>query len=104
MKIVDVYCSDIQKRTIKLLKKMFGIKTIAEGLEERKHCKQLLEFRMNKSVDDFTVDDVTKNGYIYSRYRTLNNILELYLECVQLKHFTVKELEEYNECRRSRKN
>lgn len=54
MKIVDVYCSDVQKkRTVKLLKKVFNIKIIAEGLEERKQCKDLLEFRCNKSVDDF---------------------------------------------------
>ena len=94
MKIVDVYCSDVQKRTVKLLKKVFNIKTIAEGLEERKQCKDLLEFKCNKSVDEFSNDDIKKTGYQYSKYQTLNKILELYTECTILKHFTIKELEQ----------
>lgn len=105
MKIVDVYCSDIQKRTKKLLKKIFGYRTIAEGLEERKHCKILIENCTEKSINDVDFESVKKSMLceIYAKYRTLDKILELYLESVCLQNFTIKELEEYG-LERSNKN
>lgn len=97
MRIVDAYCSDIQKRTKKLLKKIFGYRTIAEGLEERKRCKTLVENRTEKNINeaDFNLIKKSKLCEVYARYRTLDKILELYLESVCLQKFTIKELEEY---------
>ena len=89
MKIVDVYCSDIQKRTKKLLKKIFGYRTIADGLEERKRCRKLIENCTEKNINEYNLCEV------YAKYRTLDKILELYLESVCLQNFTIKELEEY---------
>ena len=97
MKIVDIYCADIQKRTKKLLKKIFGYKTIAEGLEKRKDCENLIVTTTCKKVKDVTFLEIKENNLceVYVRYRTLDKILELYLESVCLQKFTIKELEEY---------
>ncbi len=97
MKIVDTYCSDIQKRTKKLLKKIFGYKTIAEGIEKRKDCENLIEIKTCKKPKDVTFLEIKKNNLceVYAKYRTLDKILELYLESVCLQKFTIKELEEY---------
>ena len=97
MKIVDVYCSDIQKRTKKLLKKIFGYRTIAEGLEERKRCKKLIEDVLHTEISEIDFNKVKecKLCEVYAKYRTLDKILELYLESVCLQNFTIKELEEY---------
>ena len=105
LKIVDVYCSDIQKRTKRLLKKMFGYRTIAEGLEERKHCKKLIEDVSHTEISeiDFNKIKECKLCEVYAKYRTLDKVLELYLESVCLQKFTIKELEEYG-LERSREN
>ena len=105
MKIVDVYCSDIQKRTKKLLKKIFGYRTIAEGLEERKHCRVLIENCTEKNIAEVDFQSIKNHNLCetYAKYRTLDKILELYLESVCLQKFTIKELEEYG-LERSNKN
>lgn len=105
LKIVDVYCSDIQKRTKKLLKKIFGYRTIADGLEERKHCMKLIENCTEKNINEVDFESIKKCKLceVYARYRTLDKVLELYLESVCLQKFTIKELEEYG-TKRSRKN
>ena len=97
MKIVDVYCSDIQKRTKKLLKKIFGSRTIADGLEERKRCRKLIENCTEKNINEINFKLVREYNLceVYAKYRTLDKILELYLESVCLQNFTIKELEEY---------
>lgn len=97
LKIVDVYCSDIQKRIKKLLKKIFGYRTIADGLEERKRCRMLIENCTEKDINDVDFELIKKSRLcdVYAKYRTLNKILELYLESVCLQKFTIKELEEY---------
>lgn len=97
MKIVDIYCLDIQKRTKKLLKKIFGYRTIADGLEERKRCRKLIENCTEKNIDKIDFESIKKCNLceVYAKYRTLDKILELYLESVCLQNFTIKELEEY---------
>ncbi len=92
-----MYCLDIQKRTKKLLKKIFGYRTIAEGLEERKRCRKLIENCTEKSIDEVDFNLIKKSMLceVYAKYRTLDKILELYLESVCLQKFTIKELEEY---------
>lgn len=105
MKIIDIYCSDIQQRTKKLLKKIFGYRTIAEGLEERKHYRKLIENCTEKNIGEVDFESIKKCKLceVYAKYRTLNKILELYLESVCLQKFTIKECEEY-EFERSGKN
>lgn len=97
MRIVDIYCSNIQKRTKKLLKKIFGYRTIAEGLEERKHCRKLIEDFIEKNIGEVDFESIKKCKLceVYAKYRTLNKILELYLESVCLQKFTIKEFEGY---------
>lgn len=105
MKIVDVYCSDIQKRTKKLLKNIFGYRTIADGLEERKRCRKLIEDVLHTEISEIDFNKVKEYNLceVYAKYRTLDKILELYFESVYLQNFTIKELEEYG-TKRSRKN
>lgn len=105
LKVVDVYCLDIQKKTKRLLKRVFGYKTIAEGLEKRKDCENLIEILTCKKPKDVTFKEIKEHNLCetYARYRTLDKVLELYLESVCLQKFTIKELEEYG-TKRSRKN
>ena len=74
MKIVDVYCSDIQKRTKKLLKKIFGYRTIADGLEERKHCRKLIENCTEKNINEVDFELIKKSMLceVYAKYRTFD--------------------------------
>ena len=97
MRIVDSCCCDIQKRVRKLLKKIFDIRSVADGMSERLRCRELVEKVIGKRLEEATWDDVKENKlcYEYSKYKTLDKILELYVGSVYLQKFAMKELEEY---------
>ena len=97
MRVVDSCCSDIQKRVKKLLKRIFGIRSGADGMSERLRCRELVEKVIGKRLEDITWDEIKKSKfcYEYSKYKTLDKILELYVGSVYLQKFAMKELEEY---------
>lgn len=93
MRCVDKYCNSSRKKTEKLLKKIFGLSCVKDGIFEKNSIKKYLEFSAGKKIDDFTMGDVKKNPYLYAKYRTLDKILSIYLDLVSLDKFIIKELE-----------
>lgn len=74
-----------EKETLKLLKRIFGIKSIAKAIEEEEKIKNELERKFKMEIDLIswnTVKEnyVSSNGYTYARYLTLRTIINQYLE------------------------
>lgn len=90
-KCVNRYCDSTRKKTEKLLKKMFGYRTVKDAITERKMLVVQLEKSCGKKITDFTMGDVKKCPYDYSKYRTLDKILSIYLDLVSLDKFVIKE-------------
>lgn len=93
LKIVDNYCDRTRKKTERLLKKMFGLKSVKDALSERKEIILQLEKSAGKKVTDFNMNDVKKEPYLYAKYRTLDKILSIYIDLVSLDKFIIKEYE-----------
>jgi len=93
VRCIDRYCNSVRKKTEKLLKKMFGFSSVKVGFSEMKITREYLEFSARKKIDEFDMNDVKQNSYLYARYRTLNKILSIYLDLVSLDKFIIKELE-----------
>ena len=93
MKEVTDYCNKVRKKTEKLLKRMFGYKSIKIAISEKKKLVNELESLAGKSIYDFTMQDVRKDVYKYAKWRTLDRILSIYLDLVSLDKFIIKELE-----------
>ena len=91
MKYVGAYCVKVKKKTERLLKKMFGYKTLAEGLSARTELIKWLEISSGKDIDKFDMNDVRRYGCLYVKYRTLDKILSIYIDLVSLNYFTEKE-------------
>lgn len=89
-----------EKETLKLLKRIFGIKSIAKAIEEEEKIKNELErkFKMEIELINWnTVKEnyVSSNGYTYARYLTLRTIINQYLENKKLYPYynDLKEIE-----------
>lgn len=97
MKIVDNYCGDIQKRTKKILKKVFGYNSVSDGMKWRLHYRGCIEKIIGKRVEETSFDEIKENKlcYEYARYKTLDRILELYVSSVSLQKYQMKDFEEY---------
>lgn len=93
MKCIDKYCNITRKKTEKLLKKIFGLKSVKDALTERKQIIFQLESCCGKKIVDFTMDDVKRCPYLYAKFRTLDKVLSIYLDLVSLDKFIIKELE-----------
>lgn len=94
---VKSYSKDIQRKTERLLKKMFGYKDIKTALHETKELKMNLESWTTKKVEEITIADCKSfyRCYCYVKYRTLKKIIDLYLDSVSLGNFIIEEYEEY---------
>lgn len=89
-----------EKETLKLLKRIFGIKSIAKAIGEEEKIKNELErkFKMEIELINWnTVKEnyVSSNGYTYARYLTLRTIINQYLENKKLYPYynDLKEIE-----------
>lgn len=89
-----------EKETIKLLKRIFGIKSISKAIEEEEKIKNELERKFKMEIDLINWNTVKKNyvssnGYTYARYLTLRTIINQYLENKKLYPYynDLKEIE-----------
>lgn len=89
-----------EKETLKLLKRIFGIKSITKAIEEEEKIKNELERKFKMEIDLIswnTVKEnyVSSNGYTYARYLTLRTIINQYLENKKLYPYynDLKEIE-----------
>lgn len=96
MSDVNKYCDSVKKKTRKLLKKMFGFKTVKEGFDEKKRIVRSLENSTGKRISDLNEADVKKVPYMYAKYRTLCKILSVYVNLMILDKFCdVGDCDEY---------
>ena len=95
MKIVNKYYMKIEKLTNKLIKRMFGCKTIQDAFILQRKLKVGIEARIKKQISEITNDDIIKNklSYDYAKYRTISKILEIVSEVVVLDKFIADDYE-----------
>lgn len=82
--VVKKYCEKQEKETKKLLKKVFGYTTIVEAINEEEKIRIYIEKEFHKDVKLINWEDVKKsssnlNAIIFSKYNTLTNIIENYI-------------------------
>lgn len=84
MNELDRYCVKVRKKTERLLRKLFGCRTVSEGLSAKARVTKWLEISSGKSINEFNADDIGRCGYLYAKYRTLDKILSIYIDLVGL--------------------
>lgn len=96
MKIVSKYYNKIEKITNKLIKKMFGCKSISDAFIMQRELRIKIEEIIKKPIDEITNEDFIKNGFLaynYAKYRTISKILQIISEVVVLDKFVVDDYE-----------
>lgn len=79
------YFKNNHKRTIKLLKKIFGISNIPEAIKEEEKLRIRLELAFQKDIEliDWNLIKEDYNFhimYVYAKYLTLRSIINSHLE------------------------
>lgn len=90
---IKKYLENNKKQTEKMLKKIFGINSIVEGIKEEEQLKLELEKICHKEIDliDWQIIEENYNshkGYIYVKYITLQTLITQYLENKKLYPYT----------------
>lgn len=86
MNEIKKFLKNNEKQTLKILKRMFGIKSIAKAIEEETFLKSQIETTYSKSIEEINWTIVKQNnytsfnGYVYAKYLTISTILEQYFE------------------------
>lgn len=95
---IEKFLKNNEKQTLKILRRFFGIKSIATAIEEERVLKEKLEIVYQKEIDLITWPVIksnysTHNAYLYAKYLTLRTIITQYLENKKLYPYT-NDLEE----------
>ena len=80
----------IKKKCKKIIRKMFGYKTIAIALREKENLRLTIEAIVNKPIKNIDYSDIKRNRLWseYSEYCTLKSILDSYIDAVIIEKFT----------------
>lgn len=81
----------IQKKILKLSKKLFGIDSFPVLFKTMLNAKSSLEEAVGKHIQDFTDEDIKRYPFQYSIWKTMNKICDIYLLLVELRCFDTKE-------------
>jgi hypothetical protein len=78
MKVLERYYEKIYKYTNKLLRKIFGLDVTA-AMAESCRIKSEIEKKIEKPIEMITTEDLInhKLSYLYCKYKTISNILEV---------------------------
>ena len=78
MKVLERYYEKIYKYTNKLLRKIFGLDVMA-AMAESYRIKSEIEKKIEKPIEMITTKDLInhKLSYLYCKYKTISNILEV---------------------------
>ena len=79
----------IKRRCQKIIKKMFGYRTIAIALREKENLKRTMESILDKPIDKINYSDIRRNKLWseYAEYCTLKSILDTYVDTVIVEKF-----------------
>lgn len=94
MNKLDKYCSKIQKETEKILYKVFWLKiSIKDYIKLKNTYKDYLEKLTGKDILKIDTDDIKlyKVGCLYAKYKTLEKILNIFVEasCLSLSDYKI---------------
>lgn len=78
MKVLERYYEKIYKYTNKLLRKFFGL-DVTSAMAENYRIKSEIEKKIEKPIEMITTEDLInhKLSYLYCKYKTISNILEV---------------------------
>lgn len=81
------YSKKIENKIVKILKKMFGYKSLNEAFSEEEKLIKFLESECGKEICLIEKEDMKNNYmlYIYSKYRTLKSIIDTYIDSKLMK-------------------
>lgn len=84
------FYEDNEKKNGKLLKKMFGCKTLSDALQLEESARTELTCSLKKEIDLISFQDVKGNSrlmYLYTKYKTLSVIIGMWIENRKLYAF-----------------
>ena len=87
MNYFDKYCRNVEKKTLKLIFKMFRCKSIEEAIKEENKLEMELEKSTHKEISLIEFSDIKHSSYLmlnYCKYKTLDEIISLYLNLKKL--------------------
>lgn len=87
MNYFDKYCRKIEKKTLKLIFKMFRYKNIEEAIKEENKLEMELEKSTHKEISLIEFSDIKHSSYLmlnYCKYKTLDEIISVYLNLKKL--------------------
>ena len=78
MKVLERYYEKIYKYTNKLLRKIFVL-VVTAAMVESYRIKSEIEKKIEKPIEMITTEDLInhKLSYLYCKYKTISNILEV---------------------------
>lgn len=79
----------IKKKCQKIIRKMFGYKTIAIALREKENLRRIIESIVDKPIISIDYSDIKKNKLWseYAEYYTLKSILDAYIDTTIIEKF-----------------
>lgn len=87
-------CKKIQKKVMKVSRKLFNINTFQVLFQEMFDLKRLLEENIGKGIDAFTDDDIAKYAYSYAKYKTMKRLCDIVMSFTQLMVLDLHDLED----------
>lgn len=101
--MIEKTCGKIQKQIEKTCKKVFGYRNMAVAITKEEQLVNLICSKLNiDEIESVDLELAKQNNLIaeYSKYKTLNELIKIYLNAVCLEKFNdfVKyyEFENYN--------
>ena len=79
----------IKKKCQKIIRKMFGYKTIAIALREKENLRKTIESIVDKPIISIDYSDIKRNKLWseYAEYCTLKSILDAYIDTTIIEKF-----------------
>lgn len=93
-KSVRKSCRKMQKKVLKVSKKLFKIDTFPLLFQAMFEQKEALECKCEKDVRDFTNEDIMANSYGYAKYKTMKRLCDIYMDFTQFITFDLHDVME----------
>lgn len=93
-KAIKKSCTRMQKKVLKVSKKLFGISKFALLFEDMIEDKTYLEKAIGKEIDKFTDKDIMEYSYLYASYKTKKRLCDIYMEFTKFMVLDLNDMKE----------
>lgn len=85
-------CIKMQRKILKVSKKLFNISSFPLLFQDMYERKQLLEKNIGKDIRDFTDEDIIKMSVEYASWKTMNRLCDIYMDVTRFMVFDLHDV------------